>query len=532
MRLFSIIFVLLAISLCLGAQPETNLKLQNYVQTLSDDQFEGRFPGTKGELLAAQYISKSFESFGLSSFREQYIVPFSLAGSRQIDSARLELKVGKRRFVPFKDFFPLSRSANGKIKGRLMVVSQGASLEECEGKILAFKHIQSKIDPSEVFSDLAQNASDAGAAAIIIYSDSIGKVAFNLKKEHRPEQIPMLFLTRSNGFESMNGEKVKLNVLIQGEYLQAHNVAAFKNNHSKSTIVIGAHLDHLGRGQFGGSRQLGESGKIHNGADDNASGIAALLYLAESLVSVEANHNYLFIAFSGEELGLLGSGAFLKQLHKDELGGIKCMINLDMVGRLDSERSLIVSGTGTTKQWDDIILRADTFNFKLISKPSGIGPSDHTSFYHREIPAIHLFTGPHAEYHTPNDDYHLINYAGLSDIGNFTLSILSQIESIPSMQFQATKNSSSRTPKFSATLGIMPSYSFEGEGLKIDGVSLGKAAADAGLVAGDIIIKMDQLPIKDIYNYMDALSKYKDGDSCSITIIRNEVPKTFIINFK
>ena len=175
----------------------------------------------------------------------------------------------------------------------------------------------------------------------------------------------------------------------------------FIDNHADRAIVIGAHYDHLGYGDEG-SLYRGDEKAIHNGADDNASGVAVMLNLVNKLKEANTGNNYLFMAFSGEEMGLLGSNYFVKNatISTDD---INYMINMDMVGRLNADSTLAVYGVGTSPYFKQVLMASNSA-FKIIENASGVGPSDHTSFYLSDIPVLHFFTGQHEDYHKPSDD--------------------------------------------------------------------------------------------------------------------------------
>ena len=303
---------------------------------------------------------------------------------------------------------------------------------------------------------------------------------------------------------------------------KGRNVVGFLNNHKKYTVVIGAHYDHLGMGEKGNSLYKGPP-QIHNGADDNASGTSSLIEMAHWL-STHKNmydYNFLFCAFSGEELGLLGSNYLTKHLpiSKDS---ISFMFNMDMVGRLNpSTKELAISGTGTSPIWDSII-EQKTLGLKIKTSASGMGPSDHSSFYIQDIPALHFFTGTHPDYHKPSDDIEKINFKGMALVDNYILGLLSQTNPKKPLVFTKTKSDSSQTPIFKVTLGIIPDYFYDKGGLRIDGVSQGKTAEKAGLKAGDIILKLGDFNTTDINDYMKALSQFRKGDEINIKVKRGE----------
>ena len=315
--------------------------------------------------------------------------------------------------------------------------------------------------------------------------------------------------------------------------IKSSNVVGFLNNQAKNTIIIGAHYDHLGLGNDGNSLEANSKGKIHNGADDNASGVAGVLSLAEILKSnsIRENYNFLFVCFSGEELGLIGSKKFCEK-SPIPLNSINLMINMDMIGRLDSMNRLIVYGVGTAAPLVDILNKTNQI-FKLKLDSSGIGPSDHTSFYLQNVPVLHFFTGQHADYHKPGDDVGKINFKGERSVLQYINRILLAVNDLPKLEFLKTRNADTEnTPKFKVTLGIMPDYIFEGSGVRADGVSEGKAAAKAGLQKGDIIVKLGDYPVKDMHSYMEALSKFKKGDSTKVEVQRGKENKVFDLTFQ
>lgn len=295
------------------------------------------------------------------------------------------------------------------------------------------------------------------------------------------------------------------------------NVMGFFDNASNKTIVIGAHYDHLGMGGEG-SLHRGEPA-IHNGADDNASGVAAALSLAEHLKDSLSNTDVLIQFYSGEELGLLGSNYFTKNPTL-ELQEVNFMINLDMVGRLRTEKTLSVSGVGTSPIWKQT-LNANNTDFKLVFNESGVGPSDHTSFYLQDIPVLHFFTGQHEDYHKPSDDIEKLNYEGLDKIVSFIVSICMDLDDQPKLKFRKTKNESEEVPRFKVGLGVIPDYLFDGKGMRIDGVSEDKPAQKAGLQKGDIVVQLGDSVVTDMMSYMRALSSFEKGDTTTVKVHRS-----------
>ena len=322
-------------------------------------------------------------------------------------------------------------------------------------------------------------------------------------------------------------DEVKFDVNGDGT-ITGNNVIGYLNNNAENTIVIGAHYDHLG---FGGEGSLYRDSikAVHNGADDNASGIAVMLNLAAKLNTKNTNNNYLFIAFSGEEMGLLGSNYFVKNPTIDTKK-VSYMINMDMVGRMKKDSTLAVYGTGTSPIFKQV-LKSHNNHFKLVQQESGVGPSDHTSFYLADIPVLHFFTGQHEDYHKPGDDAEKLNYDGMYLISDYIFNIISDLDDNGKLAFRKTKNESDSTPRFKVGLGVIPDYLFDGKGMRIDGISEDKPAQKAGLQKGDIVIKLGDSTVTNMMSYMRALSIFEKGNTTKVVVKRGDVEVEKEINF-
>ena len=305
-----------------------------------------------------------------------------------------------------------------------------------------------------------------------------------------------------------------------GSTVIGRNVLGYIDNKAERTIVIGAHYDHLGYGDLGGSLFRGEEKEIHNGADDNASGVAVMLNLAYRLRDHNKNNNYLFMAFSGEELGLLGSNFFVKN-STVPVDKINYMFNMDMVGRLTNEKTLAIYGTGTSPLFKQTVM-SNNETFKIIENESGVGPSDHTSFYLGDIPVLHFFTGQHSDYHKPTDDADKLNYEGMQLISDYIFTLISDLDNNGKLAFRKTASDETETPRFKVTLGVIPDYLFDGEGMRIDGVSEDKPAQKAGLQKGDVVVALGDYDVKHMMGYMQALSKFEEGNSTTVKVKRGD----------
>lgn len=307
-----------------------------------------------------------------------------------------------------------------------------------------------------------------------------------------------------------------------GESRMGKNVVGYIDNKATTTVVIGAHYDHLGYGTAGNSRNTGEPA-IHNGADDNASGVAALLYVAESIKKSKLKkNNYLFLAFSAEELGLIGSKKFVEAKSID-VKKVNYMFNMDMVGRLNEEKVLAVNGAGTSPAWASALAGVPNTDLKIKTSESGLGPSDHASFYLQDIPVLHFFTGQHADYHKPSDDSEWINYTGIQEVAEYISSLVKYLDAKGKLAFTKTKDEQPQANRFKVSLGVMPDYVFDGVGLRIDGVMEDRPAQKAGLEKGDVILQLGDLPIETVQDYMAALGKFNKGDQVVVKVKRGEI---------
>lgn len=527
------------------------------INYLASDAFEGRLTGSPGEKLSAEYIAAAYKKAGLKPLgvAGSYFQTFEIVTLRMAtDSGMLE--IAGQKMKQFLDFYPLSLSANraelqsiainvgfgihsksplrndyeGKdVKDKVVIIDMGSPDGiHPHSEYLAWHGIESRV----------KEAIKQGAAGVIFYrnSDKIEKPEGNLSLKTIPSSIPVVYCKRELANLPI-GTPISLKVVIKSISEIGHNVIGFKDNKAKHTVVIGAHHDHLGRGQMGNSLSV-ENGLIHNGADDNASGISALLAISKDLRKAKKwnrNNNYLFIAFSGEELGLLGSKYFTEN-PTISLENINYMLNMDMVGKLDSfKRVLVVNGVGTSPSWNKSIgaIALDTAKLKEIkTTDGGIGASDHTSFYLKNIPAVHFFTGQHFHYHKPTDDVEIIHSKGEVHVIRYIENIIKSLNNEGKLTFTPTQSSDSTgRMKFAVTLGIMPDYIYSGEGVKVDGAKENMPGSKAGIQKGDVIINMNGVFIKDISTYMKILGGLKSGMTVPLTVKRGEEIVNLTVQF-
>ncbi len=519
--------------------PDTVL-LKNHIGILASDQMEGRETGTKGEQLAYEYITGEFRKAGLLPKGTQgYIQPFPFSSASYMGTNNL-FQIGKQSLKAGDEFYPLAYSSNGSLSGMTIRVGHGISapgrddyqgMKDLKGKIFIMESgYPADIDPHSKMAEYADlrtridSAVARGASAVVFINSNTESEDPSKKYTNRivPSSIPIVFVSDDKATEMLKGSSVRVSgkTEILKDEKTGHNILGYIDNGAAYTVVIGAHYDHLGYG-IEGSLYRGEKA-IHNGADDNASGTAALIELGRLIKnSGLKGHNYLFIAFSGEEMGLLGSNFLVKNLPF-ESSQIAYMLNMDMVGRLKhDEPVLIINGTGTSAEWSKAIAAIPATDFRIKTTESGVGPSDHTSFYLKDIPVLHFFSGTHADYHKPEDDAEKINYKGEQDIIEFMLQLIAHLDDKGKPAFTKTNDSDNEeTPRFKVTLGVVPDYAYEGAGMRIDGISDGKPAQKAGLLAGDVVVQIGEHKVTDMMSYMKALGKFSKGEKTTVQVKR------------
>jgi aminopeptidase YwaD len=502
--------------------------LETHIKYLANDKLEGRRTGTAGEKLASDYIVAEFEKDGLQpdAQNNQWLQPFDVNDGKQIDSSTF-FSINGIALKLNDEFFPLTYSACISAEGSPAIALQenGVPWFFDLKETLEENQNNPHFDLDNVIHKKINDYAKKGATAVILYNTSPieDNITFLPKDKSPIASIPVLYIGKEARKKFLKDESASLDIKIKVSLTEkkrvGHNVVGYINNNADNTIIIGAHYDHLGYGEDGNSMYRGKEKLIHHGADDNASGTAAVIELARMLKQSKfKNNNYLFIAFSGEELGLFGSKYFTEH-PTIELSKANYMVNMDMVGRLnDSSRSLTIGGYGTSPEWGELFTKNDDkkyFNLKYDS--SGTGPSDYTSFYRKDIPVLFFFTGLHKDYHRPTDESDKINYLGELQIVKYIYSLIQELNDKGKLAFSKTREAQTTTSaRFSVTLGIMPDYTFSGSGVRVDGVSDGKPAQKAGLQIGDVIIQLGDYPVSSLENYMQALSKFKKGDATKV----------------
>lgn len=525
-----------------------------HVRHLADDALEGREVATRGERCAAAYLVDRLREAGLrpagpgGSWFHGFPVR---TGTRAGPAATLEIS-GEPREAG-KAWTPLGFSAAGDVRAPLVYAGHLLSRPgrtddrwahtEVEGRIAVVEWGDPDMPGGEgLRADAhfkATVAAGRGAAAVLVLLPE-GRDLPDLAAEARAALgIPAAVLG-SGAAEAVRtaarrGAHARIAVAPEPVFSEARNVAAVLPGSDPARageyVIVGAHYDHLG---WGGESSLDPGRRaVHNGADDNASGTAALLEIARRLASEGPfPRSVLFLAFTGEEQGLWGSARFVAD-PSVPLDRAVAMLNLDMVGRLGGG-PLAVSGVGTAREWEELLRDANRElpePLELALAPDGYGPSDHASFHGAGIPVLHFFTGTHPQYHRPEDDWELIDGPGLERVTDLAAAVTRRLAGSPGAPAALTPadgggDAPSREERegrgYGPYLGTIPDMVPRAEpGLRLSGVREGSPAERAGLRAGDVVVSFGGREVADIYGYTYALREHEPGDAVAIVVLRD-----------
>jgi aminopeptidase YwaD len=569
--------------------PEITAKeLKTDVYFLASDSLKGRKPGTKEADVAAGYIRDQFKTSGLKLICDDGFQYFEIVTDVTLGDHN-DLRFEDYQGVLKKDFMPVAYSSNGTIGNSVVFAGYGFDIDQdslkwkdyegvdVKGKwVMLFRgdpeldNNDSKFIPYTEIRGKILVAKDHGAAGVLIVTpvnvDKDDKlIGLHSENNDVTAGIPVInikrevanMLLKSSGYKVDSLEKILnktrkpktilIPVMVNGsaEIIQkkalTENVVGIIEGTDPvlkdEYVVIGGHYDHLGFGGPGSGSRMPDTVAIHNGADDNASGTAMVMALAGKLAAEKnrLKRSIIFISFSGEEMGLLGSKYFTDHSPVD-LKKIKAMFNFDMVGRFDKEKnSISISGTGTSLEGDSIIrIFEKQVPFTVTHSPDGYGPSDHASFYSNNIPVFFFTTGSHMDYHTPFDDSDKLDYQKEKEIGDFGYDLIMNIDNMPkALTFHESgkKQGYGRSGRrMKVTLGIMPDFAgTEKKGLRVDGVTKDGPADKGGMLKGDIIISINGMTVGNIYEYMSRMGKLKQGQTISVEVIRKGKNEVLII---
>lgn len=570
--------------------PEISIQeLKDHITFLASDSLKGRKPGTPEGRVAANYIEKQFHDFGYKPLGDKGFQYFDVITSVEAGPDN-SLTAGELPGTLDTDFRPFSFSANGSLDADVVFCGFGFDINkdsltwedyknvDVKGKWVMILRADPELDndkskfiPFAKDRDKVLTAKDKGAAGVLLVSgeeyDPRDKLAkMELDQMGTNSGIPAFQITRTyaNQILKPGGNKIEdlektliekkkpesfdCNIRVKGtsevefKKVKTQNVIGFLEGTDpvlkEQIIVIGGHYDHLGFGGKNSGSRVPEEHAIHYGADDNASGTASVIEIAEKLAAnrKDLKRSVIVMAFGAEELGLLGSKYFTENPLVD-INKIVAMINVDMVGRLKETGELMVGGTGTSKEGEILlnVLSKDT-GLKLAMSPNGFGPSDHASFYVKDIPVFFFSTGAHEDYHTPRDVVSKINFEGLKKLDDFIYSLSLELinrDSILVFQEAGPKQESGPRRRNGVRLGIMPSFTqTENNGLGVDGVTPGGPAALGGILKGDRIVAIEGNPVTNIYDYMARMSKLEFGQTITVDIIRKGEKQVFLIQLE
>jgi len=524
-----------------------------HVRYLADDQLEGRAVGTPGEHCAGDYIAAQFAALGLEPAGSQgsYFQTFTIRKGAELGPDN-RLIISGRSYAVGTDWVPFGFSASASVEGELVYGGHLLSNPGAPEDDFARLDIAGKIvvvewgDPDDPHGTglrgdphfKATVAAGRDAAAIVLLApEGMGRP--ELGDEIRAAiPIPVLVVRPEIAVSIrealLTGAAGSLTTDVRVTTAEARNVVALLPGASATLrneyVIVGAHYDHLGMGGEG-SLDPDETA-VHNGADDNASGTAAVIEIARTLLAgPRPDRSILFMAFTGEERGLWGSAHFVSDPTIDLTEAV-AMLNLDMVGRVVNDE-VTVFGVGTAAEWDDVLDAANAsieHPLTLAKAPDGYGPSDHSSFYGEGIPVLHFFSNTHEDYHRATDDWPKINVDGLERVTELTAEVAArladggpdQVALTPIVQEpQAAPTGSSSSGGYGPYLGTIPDMTPRDFGLRLTGVREGSPAAAAGLQAGDVVVEFDGNPVADIYAYTYALQDKSPGDEVTIVVERD-----------
>jgi len=575
------ILFLLPLSLLFSCQPKfekeiTVPEIQEHIAFMASDELKGRYPGTAEDLQLTEYLATEFKKAGLKLYEKTGIQHFDIVQEIEAGPAN-HFQMGESEFVLDTDYSLLSFSHSDEVKGEVVFAGYGFQIDEEElqwddyasvdvdGKwVMILRGVPGAQEASSPYMNYSEDrgkallASDQDAAGVIFVSGSSfdpKDQLVKLKGKQHPLSIPVIHMSRNaadqlltaTGSDSLSvietristelqassfatGMDVDITVDLQPRMMETSNVVAILKGSDPALtneyVVIGAHHDHLGMGGPETSSRMPDTVAVHYGADDNASGVAGVLEASEWLSAHEPARSVLFATFGAEEMGLIGS-KYLAENPPIDMEAIQVMINLDMIGRLNEERQLQIGGVGTSAGFKNLLDSINSnYGFDLKFANEGFGPSDHASFYAKDVPVLFISTGPHADYHTPADNIASINWEGTQEVISYAAEVAAalanQEERIAFSEAGPKVKGSSRGRRGGITLGLMPDMIYDGnEGMPVMLVTEGKPAAVGGIQKGDIIVSIEGKSVGNVYDYMSRLGDLKVGMSIVVQVKRD-----------
>jgi len=591
--LFAVAFVFLLLAASTGVQRADPDRYLNDIKSLASPEMEGRGAGTKGITRAEHLIEKRYKELGLQPAGVKgYAQPFSVITGARLKSDNtfsLQSADGKKTLKINEEFVPFSFSSSGEVSGPLVFAGYGATADEFHYDDYAGLDVKDKIvvvlryEPSGFaeksgnhgltqHSQLitkAINARNHGAKAVVVLNGKLGDGEEDLLTRFGsvsgPENIGIVFThvknavadawfqaagkslkdvqeqinaaTKPASFAFPDTLHASLHIDIETTRATVDNVLAWLPGQSDEYVIVGAHYDHLGRGNFD-SLAPSQIGQIHPGADDNGSGTAGVLELARLFAPQrgQLKRSILFMNFAGEELGLLGSAEWVKEPTRP-LAKAVAMLNMDMIGRIKDDK-VYIGGVGTGSTFKSVLEQAQKETpFKIEYSAGGYSSSDHTSFVTKKIPVLFFFSGLHSDYHKPSDTWDKINApsaAHLLDlVGNVAVQ-LANADTPPAFQVVAEDKppAGGGGGGYGPYFGSIPDFGQTENGVKFSDVKPNSPAAKAGLKAGDVLVQFGDKPIKNLYDFTDALRRSKVGDVVEVKVLRDGQPVTVSVKLE
>jgi aminopeptidase YwaD len=586
-KIYTIILFILFSYYAQGQQLNFSQKsLEKDLYFLASDSLKGRFPGTPEDMVSASFIRDHFKNAGLNLLGKNGFQDFNVTTAVEA-STNNSLILNNIEGTYGTDFSLYSFSSNGSFEAEVVFAGFGLvvktdslswndykNLDVKDKWVLVLKGDPEPENNNSVFIPFADArnkalfARDNGALGILFVGGnknnpaddlaplqfersvvSAGLLAIDLKKswansflsinEIGVDSLETLMISGVDPAKYHMKTIVKANAeLIRKEVTTMNVVAMLEGNDPAlmhEYIVVGAHYDHLGMGGQGSGSRMPDTLAPHVGADDNGSGVVGVMAMASALAFEKNNlrRSVLFVAFGAEEMGLLGSRYFVRNLPMEK-GKIAAMINFDMIGRLSAEKAVVAGGTGTAIEMEKLLDQvAENSSIKLSYSPEGFGASDHASFYAEDIPVLFFSTGAHSDYHTPLDTPDKINYEGMVEVldlvGNITLELINRDERLTFSEAGPKERTTARRG-FKVTLGIMPDFTSSGtDGLGVGGVTKGGPADVAGMKKGDKITGINGMSVGTIYDYMNRLRQLKPGQRVNVDVMREGIPTILIV---
>jgi hypothetical protein len=557
------------------------------IKSLASPEMEGRGAGTKGLTRAEHLIEKRYKDLGLDPAGVNgYAQPFAVVTGARLKSDNhfsVQISESKRDLKINEDYVPFSFSTSGQASGAVVFAGYGATADEfhyddydgldAKDKIVVVLRYEPSgfteksgnhglTEHSQLVTK-AINARNHGARALVVLNGKLGDGEEDLLTRFGsvsgPENVGIIVAQAKNTVAEYwfraAGKTVKevqgqinssskpasfvfpetvrlwLHIDIETTRAAVNNVLAWLPGQTDEYVIVGAHYDHLGRGNFD-SLAPSQIGQIHPGADDNASGTAGVLELARLLAPQrgQLKRSVLFVDFAGEELGLLGSAAWVKDPTRP-LAKAVAMINMDMIGRIKDDK-VYIGGVGTGSTFKTVLEQAQKeAPFKIEYSAGGYSSSDHTSFVAKKIPVLFFFSGLHSDYHKPSDTWDKINAPSaarlLDMVGNVTAQ-LANAPNAPAFQVVAEDKPTSGGGGggYGPYFGSIPDFGQTENGVKFSDVKPNSPAAKAGFKAGDVLIQFGDKPIKNLYDFTDALRRSKVGDVVDVKVLRDGRPVT------